>query len=336
MENKNLKFGLFGFFEDFKNNKFSAFFDQMELIKLAENIGLDEVYITEHHFNDYTMCPNPSILLSYICAITKKIKIGTAGYLAPFHDPIRLAEDIAVLDILSKGRINLGFAKGAFAPDSKHFKVEPQDLRDAMFETIEAIEGLLNGSIKDYNKEFINFSNVDIEPKPFSSKIPFYIATTTKQSIEYAAKNNYGLMFSPGASLDEIEKMLEVYKQKSEYKPRIVIARKFYMDEDKNKAQNEAKISIDHFAKSMKAASSYKKAPTFDIEKYKQLVEQREAFFDGEVFYNNGIIGDIKSCKTKIKQIEQRFDKVTILLKPLGRDYPSNAKILNLLKGYIL
>jgi|GEM_PF-5581006 len=83
--------------------------------------------------------------------VPKYARLGCAGFLAPFYDPIRLAEEISLLDHLSNGRFNVGFAKGAFAPDSKHFNVTAEQLRPLMFESVSVIETLL------HVKEPLNF-----------------------------------------------------------------------------------------------------------------------------------------------------------------------------------
>ena len=95
--------------------------EQLRLVEMADQLGFDEAWFGEHHFNGFSVIPDPATMIAYAAARTNKIRLGTAGFLAPFYHPIRLAESIAVLDNLSQGRINVGVAKGGFAPDTKHF-----------------------------------------------------------------------------------------------------------------------------------------------------------------------------------------------------------------------
>jgi len=326
-----MKWGIFCLFERFNVNANQAIENQLKLIELVDAMRFDEVWLGEHHFNDFSICPSPSLLLAYTTARTKYVRLGCAGFLAPFYDAIRLAEEVATLDHLSQGRINLGFAKGAFAPDSKHFNVTVENLRPMMFECVDAVTQLLH--VKDkpvgFEGKFINFSEVDIEPKPFQAKIPTYIATfSSDETIAFAAKKGFGLMLSQGVDLDECTRVSQAYEAIAGFKPQIVLLRTFYVAKSDEEAAYKARPAIDHFAKSMRAASSFHKSPHFDQSRYKQLIAERSTFFDGQKFFDCGIIGDAKTCIAKIKAIQACLENVTITLKPLGVDLFENITLL--------
>jgi len=78
----------------------------------AEPLGFDSVWVTEHHFDDYSISPDPCQVLSYIAGKTKHIKLGSMVIVVPWHDPVRLAEQISLLDHVSNGRYILGFGRG--------------------------------------------------------------------------------------------------------------------------------------------------------------------------------------------------------------------------------
>ncbi len=325
-----MKIGIFSLFERFEGRADKAIKEQLELIRYADELGLDEAWIGEHHFNDFSVCPSPSVLLSYLAATTKNIRLGAAGYLAPFYDAVRLAEEVSLLDNLSGGRINLGFAKGAFAPDSKHFKVAPEDMRGAMFEVVEGVGALL-GEVASYKGEHISFYCTDIEPKPIQPQIPTYIATFgSEESIRFAARHGYGLLGSQGLSIDECIAMSEIYEKEAGYKPQITIMRTFCVAGTTEEAVNAARPAIDHFVKSMRAASSYKKSPIFDEKRYTQLVRERYEFFDGGKFFDAGIIGDEDACKRHIEYIKMKCPNATIALKPVGTTLRENKQMLRI------
>ena len=77
---------------------------------LAEPLGFDSIWGAEHHFDDYTMCPNVAQFLTYMAARTKHVKLGSMVMVLPWHSPVRLAEEVSVLDNLSDGRVILGIA----------------------------------------------------------------------------------------------------------------------------------------------------------------------------------------------------------------------------------
>ena len=326
-----MKWGIFCLFERFNEEAHDAIENQLKLIELVDAMRFDEVWIGEHHFNDFSICPSPSLLLAYASARTKYVRLGCAGYLAPFYDAIRLAEEVSMLDILSNGRMNLGFAKGAFAPDSKHFNVTVENLRPMMFECADAVHQLLHVKNKpvSFQGESFSFSQVDIEPKPIQSTIPTYIATfASDETITFAAKRGFGLMLSQGVDLDECERVSKAYEAIAGFAPSIVLLRTFYVADCHTSACLKARPVIDHFAKSMRAASSFNKSPHFNRARYEKLIGERNTFFDGQKFFDCGIIGDAKTCIEKIKAIQARLSNVTITLKPLGADLLENVTLL--------
>src|SRR5919199_324009 len=90
-----------------------VFHEHMALGDLAEPLGFDSLFALEHHFTGYAMSPSPTQLLSYYAGRTKRLMLGTAVIVLPWHDPIRVAEEIALLDIISGGRGLFGFCRGA-------------------------------------------------------------------------------------------------------------------------------------------------------------------------------------------------------------------------------
>ena len=326
-----MKWGIFCLFERFNSNANQAIENQFKLMELADAMRFDEIWVGEHHFNDFSVCPSPALLLAYAAARTKYARLGCAGFLAPFYDAIRLAEEVATLDHLSQGRVNLGFAKGAFAPDSKHFNVTVENLRPMLFECVDAVTQLLHVNKKPvgFKGEYINFSEVDIEPKPFQPHIPTYIATfASEETITFAAQKGFGLMLSQGVDLDECERVSHAYEAIAGIKPHIVLLRTFYVAKSNEEAAYKARPAIDHFAKSMRAASSFNKSPHFNKLHYEKLIAERNTFFDGAKFFDCGIIGDAKTCIEKIKAIQERLSNVTLTLKPLGVDLLENVALL--------
>src|SRR5690348_18187202 len=87
--------------------------NEVRLAEMAEPLGFDSFWTVEHHFDDYTMVPDVCQFLTYMAGRTSRIKLGTAVIVLPWHDPVRVAEQISMLDILSEGRLLVGFGRGA-------------------------------------------------------------------------------------------------------------------------------------------------------------------------------------------------------------------------------
>lgn len=333
-----MKWGIFCLFERYETSTAKAIEDQMSLVEYADTLTFDEIWFAEHHFNDFSICPSPSLLLANASHRTHHARLGCAGFLAPFYDAIRLSEEVATLDILSNGRINLGLAKGAFAPDSKHFNITVEHLRPMLLESTKAIHALLH--VKDkpvsFNGQYIHFSEVDIEPKCIQETVPIYIATfESDETIAFAAKNGFGLMLSQGISLEECERVSQYYISVAGYTPHIILLRTFLAAHSTQEAQEKAKPAIDHFAKSMRAASSFNKSPCFDKERYAKLIKERDTFFDGQKFFDNGIIGDIQECIDKLLLIKRRLLNVHVVFKFLGTNVAENKALMDFFQQHI-
>ncbi len=312
-----MKVGIFLLTENFHESSLLAIQNDIELAVYAEQLGFDEVWFAEHHFNSFSVIPNPSLMMTYLAAKTKKIRIGSAAFLAPFYNPIRLAEEIATLDNLSHGRINAGFAKGGFALDMEYFDKTPEELRESMYSNVKKTEYTL-------------YENSAFQPKTLQEKIPFYIATfSTKESIEFAAKNGYGLMFSQGATLEQCEDSIEYYHSIAGFYPEVVLMRVFSAAKTHREAKEMALVATDHFVRSMRAVRSKKEQPSFNKQNYEKLLEQRYDFFDAKTFMDAAIVGTDEECIEQIQQIKKRIKNLHLVLKVASSDISKCRAILH-------
>lgn len=324
-----MKIGLFCLTEHFGGSVQESIMEQLRLVELADELGFDEAWFGEHHFNGFSVIPDPALMIGFATARTKSIRLGTAGFLAPFYHPVRLAESISVLDNISDGRINAGFAKGGFAPDTKHFSRDPDNLRNAMFEITEAVDELLHTNNPMYSGAFASFNNINLQPKPLQKRIPFFVATfANPDTIRFAARHGYGLLMSQGASINECIEAQKLYRSIAEVDPEIVLMRVFCIADTYDEAYTIARPSVDHFVKSMRAASAQIPQPTYDQDKYDAILAEREAFFDGEKFFDNAILGTTEQCIATIKTIQKELTNVHLVLKPSSADSGQNRLML--------
>lgn len=326
-----MKIGLFCLTENYVGNVHKSITDQLKLVEFADQLGFDEAWFGEHHFNGFSIIPDPSAMIAYSAARTKSIRLGTAGFLAPFYHPVRLAESIGVLDNLTNGRLNAGFAKGGFAPDTRHLLHTKEELRSLLFETVEAVDMLLHETSTEYNGSFVQIQDISVTPKPFQKQIPFYIATfSSQETISFAARHGYGLMMSQGATLHECVEAQNIYRHIAGHDPDMVIMRVFYVADTTAEAQCGAIPGIDHFVKCMRAVQAEQTQPHFNKENYETLLKEREAFFDGLKFFENGIIGSVDECLKIVKTIQKELPNIHLALKPSSSDSDQNRAMLTI------
>src|ERR1700731_1289362 len=128
--------------------------DHLAMGDLAEPLGFDSLFALEHHFTGYSMSPAPLQLLSYYAGRTHKITLGTCVIVLPWHDPIRVAEQIALLDVLSGGRTLMGFGRGAATVEYEGFRIPMGEARTRFVESAQLIVKALTNDTFEWEGEF--------------------------------------------------------------------------------------------------------------------------------------------------------------------------------------
>ena len=105
--------------------------EEIRLARLAADLGFDVLWSAEHHFFDYSFCPDNLQLMTYLAGVCPNIDLGTAAVIVPWHDPLRVAEQAAVLDLLCKGRLRLGLGRGLARREFAAFRGTMNESRDA-------------------------------------------------------------------------------------------------------------------------------------------------------------------------------------------------------------
>jgi alkanesulfonate monooxygenase SsuD/methylene tetrahydromethanopterin reductase-like flavin-dependent oxidoreductase (luciferase family) len=173
----------------------AVFAEHLALGDLAEPLGFDSLFALEHHFTGYAMSPAPAQLLSYYAGRTRRITLGTAVIVLPWHDPIRVAEQIALLDVLSGGRCLFGFGRGAASVEYAGFRIPMEEARPRFVEAAQIVVKALTQPVFDWQGEFFTIPPTSIRPRPISHpERRFYASSVSPESAEIMAKLGFGLL----------------------------------------------------------------------------------------------------------------------------------------------
>jgi alkanesulfonate monooxygenase SsuD/methylene tetrahydromethanopterin reductase-like flavin-dependent oxidoreductase (luciferase family) len=178
--------------------------DLLELCVLAEKLGFDHLWTSEHHFLDDGWSPSQLPILSAIAARTERIRIGTFVLLLPFHNPIRVAEDAATVDIISNGRFDLAVGPGSDPGDYVTFGVPMKQRRSRMHEGLYIIRRCLDEEEFSFSGKYWDFHNVRMTPKPVQRPLPLWVAAMGPQAVAEAGAHGYHLAAAPPAPLQKI------------------------------------------------------------------------------------------------------------------------------------
>ncbi|EPC00852.1 monooxygenase [Litchfieldella anticariensis FP35 = DSM 16096] len=176
-----------------------------ELVKIAEAGGFRTAWIGEHHGMQFTSSPSPLAQLAYLAAKTERIRLGAGTFVAPFWDPIRLAGEAAMLDLISGGRLEFGIARGAYQYEFDRLAdgMSAADGGQSLREMVPAMRGLWQGDYAHHG-EVYRFPTTTSVPKPVQSPLPpMWIAARDPNSHDFAVKNGCNVMVTALMKGDE-------------------------------------------------------------------------------------------------------------------------------------
>lgn len=178
---------------------------EIELAVAAEDLGFDTVWLTEHHFVDDGYAPSLLPIAAAIAARTKKIRIGTFVLLLPLHNPLRVAEDAATVDIISNGRLDLGLGQGYRVPEFVGFNIPRKERGPRLEEGTEIIRRVWTERNVSFEGRFNKLTDVTVVPGPVQKPHPpIWLAARGPKSIERAARHGYHFMGTGGVDQQEM------------------------------------------------------------------------------------------------------------------------------------
>ncbi len=189
-----------------------VYWEELRLADLAEPLGFDSFWSVEHHFDDYTMVPDVVQFLTYMAGRTSRIQLGTAVIVLPWHDPVRVAEQIAVLDILSRGRLLVGFGRGAARIEYEGFRIPMEESRERFVEAAEIVVKALKNERFSHQGKYFQIPEMSIRPRPyldFTGRM--YGAAVSPESAEMMARLGFGVLIIPQRDWDTTASELERY-----------------------------------------------------------------------------------------------------------------------------
>jgi alkanesulfonate monooxygenase SsuD/methylene tetrahydromethanopterin reductase-like flavin-dependent oxidoreductase (luciferase family) len=173
-----------------------AFEELLEQILLTERLGFDDAWFAEHHHSDYGMLASPNLIIAALAPRTQRLRMGNLVSVLPLYDPMRFAEECGMLDILTKGRLNVGLGRGVPKDDMKH-RLD-RDTAQARFE--EGIEILMRswtGETFSYAGKAWGYDEISCRPLPLQKPHPpIYYGATSPDSPAMVARNGWNLALS--------------------------------------------------------------------------------------------------------------------------------------------
>jgi alkanesulfonate monooxygenase SsuD/methylene tetrahydromethanopterin reductase-like flavin-dependent oxidoreductase (luciferase family) len=311
-----MKLGIFSVMDFHPEHQGSAAGFYREMIDLAvdaEQLGYDSAWVAEHHFAHYGLCPAPAVLLAGIAQRTERIRLGPAVCVLPFHDPVKVAEEYAVLDVVSGGRLDFSVGRGYLAHEYAGHLVDREESQGRFNEALEVIELAWKGEPFEYVGRFYRYPPIVLNTKPLQQPAPpIALAALSPTTYERIGAKGYNLIAVPYI-LDDISALKELlagYKARAQDGPqvgggpRVTVAFHVHVAPTQAEAEKRARPYMTRYCETRAVGNS----KTFD-----QLMRQ-QLMAVGEPAHVAGILRKLESFGV---------ERVLCLMNFGGMPYPS-------------
>lgn len=271
----------------------------LDLAVRAEALGFEGLWLNEEHFQGSIVevegrrCHSPLILASAILARTRSLRVGFSVLLLPLHHPVRLAEEIATLDVLSDGRVDFGISRGANGRYLEAYGVDPDTVDERFHSTLQFVR-------KAWQQEKVTFgaSEQAIEPKPIQKPHPpVFIGTHTEDTAAWAAREGHAIICHGITSMANQRRLVRAFKEAGGDVSRVPFGRFVYVSETDASARRELWPTILKLTARLKG---------FGLFNRKGVLTERD--LDPETFYEEMVIaGSPDTCLRHVLELHDEL-----------------------------
>ena len=292
--------------------------DTIAQCQLADSLGFDNAWLAELHFHPtFSITPSPLLLASAVAQTTRHIRLGTAVNLMPLYHPIRLAEEIATLDVISGGRAILGIGRGIIPSHFEGYGVSMEEGRKRFDECLRLIVDAWTKDELDFQGEYYQVRDVGVVPKPLQKPHPpIHVAATGPDTFELVGSMGYNLLVAPViAGNQPAVDGAKVYREmlaKAGHDPKkgkLSVTLPIYVSEDRHKTDGVLKDTINSYIKSAQAmltspAANRAAAVNPRIARMQEGIGKLNY---EQVLKENTVIGTPEECVERLNQFQELF-----------------------------
>jgi alkanesulfonate monooxygenase SsuD/methylene tetrahydromethanopterin reductase-like flavin-dependent oxidoreductase (luciferase family) len=307
----------FGFFDQLPRADWQSesqrYQDILAQVELGDKLGFNTAWLGELHFIPSISClPSPLMILAAAAQRTERIRLGTAVTLLPLHNPVKMAEDAATLDVLSGGRLEFGVGRGAAPVYFAGYNVPQEETRERFEESLEIILQAWTSERLSYQGKYWRIQDLTLTPKPVQKPYPpIRIAANSPETFAIAGREGFPIFASPLINPpDKLREYLSVHREslKLGAKQDVALAFPVHVAESRTQARRECEASLMSF---FKVAGELIKplagAPIKNYEAYQQLLARiQQATFES-IDRDIGIFGDPDYCVERVQALRQEF-----------------------------
>lgn len=207
----DVQFGIFDHLDHRREAPGKTFSDRIEMIAVAEAGGYRTYHLAEHHGTRLGMASSPSVFLAAVAQTTSTIRLGALVYLLPLYDPLRLIEEICMLDHLSGGRLEVGIGRGISPIELGFFGIDADESSEIALEAFEVLTNGLSNEKLNHQGKYFQYENVPMTMRSLQQPIPFWTASMSQEGLTAAAQA--GMHSAMLGSAEMIRDAVDVYEE---------------------------------------------------------------------------------------------------------------------------
>ncbi len=209
-----MKFGIFSVVDHYPRELDRSagrlYAELLEQVQAADDLGFESFWIAEHHFHEYGNIPRPAVWLASAAARTRRIRLGAAVVVLPLDNPLRTAEDFAMVDMLSEGRLNLGLGSGYLKHEFDGFGIPMSEKRARFDESLEIIVKAWSGERFTHHGRHYRFDDVQLNVQPVQQPHPAaWIAILSNATAEHVGRRGFPIMMIPYATAESFDELTQ-------------------------------------------------------------------------------------------------------------------------------
>jgi alkanesulfonate monooxygenase SsuD/methylene tetrahydromethanopterin reductase-like flavin-dependent oxidoreductase (luciferase family) len=252
-----MNFGLFYYCQGRGVPHDQAYAEVLDQIALAEALGFDECWFAEHHFTDYSVLPSPNLMIAAALQRTARMRFGNYVNALPFHHPLRLAAEAAMLDNLARGRFDFGVGQGVRPGEFVKLGLSFDDAADMTDEAIDVLLKVWTRDRASHEGRFYRFPELSLRPRVFQTPHPpLHMVASRPASVARVGARGWpvAMHFTP---TDAVARCIEEYRaaiagrpelpRHGPYRPRVLLCRETYVAETPETARAEGALALQGF-----------------------------------------------------------------------------------------
>jgi natural product biosynthesis luciferase-like monooxygenase protein len=308
----------------------------LEETRLAEAVGFDAVWLAEHHFSAYGICPSLGVLAAALARETHRVRLGTSVVIAPFAHPLRIAEEWAMVDILSGGRLEFGLGRGYQPKEFVGLGISMEHTRERFDECMEVIRRAWTEEQVTFQGQFYQVPGVAVFPKPVQRPHPpLWTAAVSPDTYRLAAQRGYKILTAPSFTpWDILRKNYDAYQETwrqahgSAAGAEIAMNKIIYVADSSRRAREELREPIRwFFATQAGLIADAEGVPPAQYKFYRRVRENLLALTDEQALDQAAIAGDAEEVADKIRAHHEALG-ITHFMGSFSRGMVDQAAVL--------